>query len=654
MKFSPVVLLRQPVYTLDHLETFSFDLSKSKPNEDDIERLRQHFLTFIQSKHLLRSLPFSSKTLYQALPHYEFHAAVKIRKKEKQNERALIRYLMRMALNPSPLADFARTQFYNWDGAPFSSKAKFSIELALNQRKEFLDLCYCDVGLQSVMRHRLNPSLRKEESTYSYIYQEEEEKSLVKLEYDEEFDKMFLALQKVDFTFSEFVNAYDYDVNELLDAQLITPSYPVYTDKDILQEIINSVNEKFALDFNIEEFEGKTRNDLSDKDALSMQAAWTKKLNAYADHLEVKLNDKIYPERVFYLNSANENDCLPEFEKSIISTELVSLLSTANNLKKEANTNVSNTDLFLSKDLQVDDFDLQRVNVVQKSEFIFELALEEPGTTNSLPNEIGVMLQHIGEAKPLLVNSTTAYGKFFAPSISLASEEVVELIREWVSQNDQDVIAIKDESTHSKNKSHSFLKELDNFGVDFHSPIKNRVKVSLQNEKMIDIDQNKEVHIANLGIEDYRSRSAYIQNLIQIGNALPDLQKFIKGVQDKLKIEKPNRIVVTPRIETVSLIIGLQTWTVNESSAFPDFTPTVLDNMLILDEWRKEVGLPRVVKAGIDCKRTNYLDFYNFWSVDTFIRNLKTMESVCKFTELGLPDKFKGIQVKETYFEFRR
>ncbi len=654
MQFSPIVLLRQPVYTLDHLESFSVDLTQIIPTEEDIERLRAHFLAFIQSKHLLRSLPFSSKTLYQALPHYEFHAAVKIRKKEKQNERTLMKYLMRMALNASPLADFARTQFCNWEGIAYSAKANFSVELALSQRKEFFDLCYCDIGLQGIMRHRLNPSLRKEENGFSYIYIDEGVKSLVELEFDEQFDELYTKLQHVDFTFAEFVSACAYDVNEFLESQLISPSYPVYTDSDILLEIINSVNERFDLDFTIEELEGKRVDNLSDKDALAMQSAWIEKLKAYADHLEVRLNDKVYPERVFYLNSASNNARMPDFDQSSICEELVSFVSLISSIETKHERNISQSDLYLRGEKQHIDFDFDKVNIAQKSEYQVELILEKSEVTDSMPKDIGVMLQHTGGVKPCLINTTTANGKFFAPSLSLANEEVIKKLEEWIQLSEQNLVAVKDESTHSKNKSHSFLRELDNFGLDFHTPIRDRVKVRYEDEKLMEIDLNKKVKIVNLGIEDFNSRSAYVQNLIQVSESLPNVQAFVEGLQDKLKVEKVNGIFVMPRVETTNLVLGMQSWIIEGLGAFPSFGDTLTENILILDKWRKELGIPRIVKVSIDVKKSNYLDFHNFWTVDTFIRSLKNMESKCVFAEIGISDNLKGGQVRETYFEFRR
>lgn len=115
MDFSPYVLLRLPTYDLTHLDVFALNLEDYNSIEEAMEDKRKHFLSFINAQDLLLSLPFSSKMVYQAIPHYEFHAAVKIRKKEKQTERALMKYLSRMSLNPSPLAAFAKSQFVDWD-----------------------------------------------------------------------------------------------------------------------------------------------------------------------------------------------------------------------------------------------------------------------------------------------------------------------------------------------------------------------------------------------------------------------------------------------------------------------------------------------------------------------------------------------------------
>jgi len=207
MQFSPLILVRQPIYTLAHLDAFALDMAKKEPTEDDIEALRVKFLSLIHSKHLLLSLPFSSKSVYNAIAHYEFHAAVKIRKKEKQSERAFMKYLMRMVLNPSPLANFSGSQFCDWTGHSFPPKAKFRIDLALAQRKEFFDLCYCDQGLQDIMRHRLNPSLRFEGDGFAYIHKDADDENVVRIETSPDFEKLYNTLKNLNLTKSLFLQS---------------------------------------------------------------------------------------------------------------------------------------------------------------------------------------------------------------------------------------------------------------------------------------------------------------------------------------------------------------------------------------------------------------------------------------------------------------
>jgi len=74
------------------------------------------------------------------------------------------------------------------------------------------------------MRHRLNPSLRFEGDGFVYIHKSEEGENLVRIETSPEFEKLYQDFKQSDFTFAEFVAHCDFDVNDFLEAQLITPS----------------------------------------------------------------------------------------------------------------------------------------------------------------------------------------------------------------------------------------------------------------------------------------------------------------------------------------------------------------------------------------------------------------------------------------------
>ena len=328
MRFSPYLLLRHPTYALTHLDAFSIDLSKDINFEELEAEKRKVFLSFIQSKDLLLSLPFSSKTFYQSLSHYEFQAAVKIRKKEKHTERALTKYLLRMALNPSPLAAFAKSQFVDWEYNTQAAPEKYSLNLSLVQRKEFFDLCYCDVALQGTMRYRMNPSLSATDSAFTYLFFEDGEASQVQIEKDAQFEACIQELDKRDFTFEEFSEATSYDVNDFLEAQLIIPSYPAYKDIERLKEILHSVNERHSLSFELSDIIGKKSLTLDDTQALELQKHWTQQIQKFAKSLAVGLDHKAYSERLYYLNTYSDTSIKkPEFDKAILSVDILKLAS---------------------------------------------------------------------------------------------------------------------------------------------------------------------------------------------------------------------------------------------------------------------------------------------------------------------------------------
>jgi len=651
MQYSPFVLLRHPSYDLSRMEVFSVKLDNEQSLEEIIEENRKHFLSFITSKDLLLSLLFSSKTVYQAIPHYEFHASVKIRKKEKQTERALTKYLSRMSLNATPLAAFAKSQFVDWEGNRQEPASNYFMSLSLTQRKEFFDLCYCDVGLQDIMRYRLNPSLHNNEQGFIYLYKEGEEESMVQLEADEQFEALCNNLVLKEFTFKEFVSQSDYDVNDFLESQLIIPSYPIYEDQELLKQIIESINERHQLSFKSQDVAGFALSELSDDQANQYQQHWEKQLKAFAKALDVGLDHKLYSERVYYLNTYSKNE-LPvlNLKKDEVANTIFRLISLADKCLEERNSNTLSWDtLYSCENGQEQSFDVSKVNLGVKSKTLIQIDLsaELPKEKNS---HCGIMLQYSATDKPSLLNISTAHAKFFATSLNLANQGVKNQIEKWVKDRGQGKVCLKDDSLHSKNKGHSFLKELNTFGLDFNTAIENRVALVLSENGYLDAKKNESVSFVNLGIEDFRSRSTFYQNLYAQADQLPDISIFVQILQSKYRFKIDGQVSSEPRIETEALILGYQNWYC-EKSAFEQFQNEKEIPVKILNEWRNKYLIPRVVQYSIDKGKAFFLDFLNPWSVDIFLKLIRKMESVCQIKEMGFGEEIKGKQFLECYFE---
>ncbi len=651
MRFSPYVLLRKPIYTLSHLDVFAI-ASAADATEEEIEAKRKHFLSLIQSEYLTLSLPFSSKVLYQALPHYEFHATVSIRKKEKQTERAITKYLFRMALNPSPLAAFAGSQFVDWEQNVLAPQSKYALSLALAQRKEFFDLCYCDVGLQGIMHYRLNPSLRRtEEGGFSYLHREAGVDSVVQLEKDATFESMYEDLRLEEFTFGQFVEKSDYDVNDFLESQLISPSYPIYTDLQIVNEILASIKERYKIAFNLEELEGQNFDQLDDKQVIAIQNSWIQRLESYANKLGVKLNDKVYSERVFYLNSAISDADVPKINREEMAKEAAQLVHLINSCERPKDALKLNwSSIFLKSLYMESSYQLNELVLEKPSEDVLLLQMNQAADT-SLMSTMGIMLRHGDHEKPELINVTTGYAKFFAPALNLATAETQEGIKNWVLDTDKDRAILKDESIHNKNKAHNYLKELDAFGLDFHSPIEERVKVDIKKNKVQIENSDRSIELVNLGIEQVNSRSNAYQNLHFSEKQLPNIPQFVKALQEANTYSIDETVRCQPRVETKQFLLGHKKWIISFKSAFPEFDAVLHSSIIKLNTWRKKYTLPRVVTYSIDGGKSNYHDFHNPWSVDNFVRALKKMEKHCIFSELGLKEEIKGKRLCESYFE---
>ena len=654
MQFSPYLLLRHPTYDLSRLDVFAIHPNESDTLEDAIEKRRKHFLSFITSKDLLLSLPFSSKTVYQAIPHYEFHAAVKIRKKEKQTERALMKYLSRMSLNPSPLAAFAKSQFADWEWNVIPPANKYELSLSLTQRKEFFDLCYCDVGLQKFMRYRLNPSLRKHAQGFTYLHRDGEGESRVELESDQQFEAMFDNMLKSDFTFEQFVVQTNYDVNDFLEAQLIVPSYPTYGEHEMIARLVEDINERHELNFKVEDIVGIYKDELSDKYALDQQKHWESQLLAFAKKLEVGLDHKLYSERTYYLNTySTENFNNPAFDKVSLTNEVMALVDLAIQSKKSHENISIHWDTVYDSPIHIEqEFDVSAIPTNRKSEFILQLNVENKAEAEKY-NALGIMLRFSDQDLPRLINVSTPFGKFFAPALELVSESLKEDFKHWVQETSQSALVLKDSSLHNKNRAHGFLPELNNFGLNFHSPISERKFVDFSKEgTLVDIETKEPVLAVNLGIEEYSSRSAYYQNLYLQSNILPNLPNFITAIQNQNRIKMDEHVSSAPKLITEHLVLAYRKWYAAKT-AFESFLETKQVNLEALNIWRKKYKIPRIVEYNIDNGKSFYLDFFNPWSVDNFLKLIKKMEINCVLEDIGFKEEINDKRLYEAYFEVK-
>ena len=652
MKFSPFVLLRHPTYDLSHLDVFSILPDNFHALEEAIEHRRKYFLDFITSKDLLRSLPFSSKTVYQAIPHYEFHAAVKIRKKEKQTERALMKYLSRMSLNPSPLAAFAKSQVVDWKWNTLKPNAKYVLSLSLTQRKEFFDLCYCDFGLQKYMKYRLNPSLRKVSGGFIYLHMDGLEESRVELESDSEFEAMFVELRRKDFTFAQFIEKTNYAVNDFLEAQLIVPSYPIYAARDFITTLIDDINTRHRLSFKLEDIVGVYKNEITDKDAIAQQKHWETQVKAYAESLEVTLDHKLYTERIYYLNTYSQDKFeMPSLDKELVSQEVLELIILADKaLKRKESPPLNWSTVYELPFHTTLNFDLGKIVIEQLSES--EIQLKLPSTNKlSKYHSFGIMLRFSDREKPNLINVSTPYGKFFSPAIELINDETKEKLKHWIKDATKNAVNLKDASLHNKNKANEFVPELNSFGLDYQAPIEERVFIDfLETGDVINEESKEIIAMVNLGIEDYRTRSSFYQNLYKHSSHLPNIPALVEAIQNEYRVDKDESISFVPRLSTKHLILGCQKWYAVKD-AFEGFQDAKEIPLGQINDWRKKYDIPRLVECSIDNGKSIFIDFYNPWSVDSFLKLVRKMEAICTFKELGFGEEISEKRLYEAYFE---
>ena len=192
---------------------------------------------------------------------------------------------------------------------------------------------------------------------------------------------------------------------------------------------------------------------------------------------------------------------------------------------------------------------------------------------------------------------------------------------------------------------------MNNFGLDFHSNISERISVDvLPDGKIVEAKSNREIALVNLGIEDVNQRSTLYQNLVKAGGRLIDIPKFARALQAKHRTSLSAHIQIEPEIQTSSFILCYRRW-ICAKEEFSELVSLKEGQFIQLNVWRKNKSIPRVINYSIDDGKQFYLDFLNPWSADSFLKLIKRSNEKCAIEAMGFEEDVLGEQLFESYFE---
>lgn len=174
--------LRQALapYTLKAGQVQHLQAELKASYQKEYAEIAQRLLDFSKNSELLQGIQMAAPILYEQLLKYQETAVADFRKKERQTQRGLMRYLKRAMTKPSPFGTFAATQFAQTAEQEAITSARFqSASLPLRQHAQWNQQLWGilrqalsnEQPLLELLELRLNPSLHDRGANYVFLQQ---------------------------------------------------------------------------------------------------------------------------------------------------------------------------------------------------------------------------------------------------------------------------------------------------------------------------------------------------------------------------------------------------------------------------------------------------------------------------------------------------
>ncbi|MFZ4543109.1 MAG: hypothetical protein ACOYOA_03595 [Saprospiraceae bacterium] len=306
-------------YILVRMAGLPFDVLEKYNNNPNIGQLYRYLQEDIQHPVLQKGMLFSSMDFSSNLYKFVNKEPENFRKKEFRKAITALKYLSRCATKSSPFADFCTVGLLDMHKVHgFQSKSELQINLI------FLEFFSAFILQHKVLRAavdvRVNPSLRRVPSEWSWIMNSDNEEQLQKAAPNElltlldEFLTVPNCFYKVEAYLKQFCEKDD-DVasflNRLIDVQFIVVDFPFFKNQAgffQLQHWLNLHEQEKSVESDFLDWLLAIRknNQLFSEDLLFYNSIW-----------KAKLALPIRMERVFYKNVAHDTSAELEFVQRV-------------------------------------------------------------------------------------------------------------------------------------------------------------------------------------------------------------------------------------------------------------------------------------------------------------------------------------------------
>ena len=673
-------------YTLYRICGISFDIwQKYRLSYDSLEQLRVALQNDILHPNITFSLPYSSLLFAEKVTEWAAKNPAHFRKRERQTERAALKYLTRASAKTSPFAGFTTLQI---------TENQFIKNFNLNNNKnlniKILDIV-CDLLPQiKAVRNQLfvtiNDTCFCENENVFFIQNKENKETLQVLEKDD-IVSFFLAFFEQNKTI-KFVDLCDYleDENaetfllQLLEIGFLSFKMPFIKHFEafsivtkLLNEIKNDVleTEKDIFDKLMIICETPTEASIFDEFTLRKEEIYYE--DVCSNHIELynynealsglynnvgtifsTLQKIVY---CLYINELHQKiaNVLAENEKKELTiTELYkSVFHNASTLAQNyfipKDKEQKLIDFFEKKIPQNDTFDIHISKKILEdiANFVTQIFQEKDDLCSPSANLILQPYVQNGNFKAVLNGASIGFGKQFARFLPIFDEKITQDFKNE-NTNSPFLLAELNDASFFNGNQHPHLLD---FGISTPNTLHfseqnieaNNLIIKQLNGKWILFDNEKNTRVIplDLGIEHPAFRSPYYQLLYFFGYKIANFRIFNDYINYQYPKHKKPRITIDNQ-----LVIQRMTWFFTvEDLPFLQKNQSEKDYFLTVQKWQKTHDLPHLVYVSIphfqpqtdkinqdaapqgDDYKPQMIDFQNPLLVTLFARIIKKVPS---------------------------
>ena len=646
MKYSPIQIVRIPSLTFTD---FSHNLIS---NENDWEKAFssriEKLLELSKVEEFQESLLFSSHVFLDQLPRLHKLPSIEYKKKERQILLRLHEYVNRMRFRASPLSHFAKVQLRDekWNlvhpvsdsYARINKKIWHLLESQIDQI----------VPEHSQLLIKVNPFLEPQAKSLHFLqFWDDHKLFFVKAELTSLFTKLLDKIGKENLSIKDLYEFVNYTlglahyqtvdlIKELISKQILMIDWP-NESPDLLGELMSQFTDQ-QVEFFVKHFHNPI--------------LWNKDWRKEQDNATQVIKNKelnISKETIYYQSAFSDEGIREPDDKELITENALELYTLVQSCQIKEENQIKDGSLLSAFEMwdEIDPvFQLNKSSFSKiENKIVLDLDVQESG---QFPEMIGLMLREIGAEKPLLVNWTPGFGKYYHSYLDHFPLKQQEAYAEWVRTN-QHVVQNNDHSPHPGNINSFALPLLYSFGLKDAKSVVLKGPIIIKEGKLYDAGKEKYIHLIDMGVQNPESRSSLFRFLNTFCKVKSNFLDWMHAVKSAHLI-RGEEFIYSPQIESAHMILSLPEWHYFNSKAFLDPNLDEYEFYRAVQNKKDELKLSPIIQYRFQDELPRFLELSDPLGVKYFQRRLLKSEG-----ELILNCySYHPVGCYEYYFEAKR